>query len=56
MKMNQHELMIYTNDDYRENVLKCSAGWNSIKQFFTAQELLDEEETLTKSMEVNHNG
>ena len=33
--------MIYTNDDYRENVLKCQAGRDSVKQFFTAQELLD---------------
>jgi len=42
MKLTMHELMIYTNDDYRENVLKCSAGYNSIKQFFTAQEILEE--------------
>ncbi len=41
MKITNHELMIYTNDDYRENVLKCQAGRDSIKQFFTAQELLD---------------
>ena len=44
MKLTYHELMIYTNDDYRENVLKCTAGQNSIKQFFTAQELLDASE------------
>jgi len=37
MKITNHELMIYTNDDYRENVLKCQAGRDSVKQFFTAQ-------------------
>ena len=37
-----HELKVYTNEDYRENVLKCSAGKDSVKQFFTAQDILEE--------------
>lgn len=36
MKLTQHELLLYTDDDYRENVLKSSAGVES------AQDLLEE--------------
>lgn len=34
MKLDQHELMIYMNDDYRKNIMS----------FKTAQELIDEAE------------
>ena len=36
MKISQHELMLYTNEDYRENVLKSQAGKES------AQDIIDE--------------
>lgn len=36
MKLNQHELKILTDDDYRENVLKSQAGKES------AQDIIDE--------------
>ena len=36
MKLTNHELMLYTGEDYRENVLKCEAGKES------AQEIIDE--------------
>jgi len=38
MKLNQHELKILTDDDYRENVLKSQAGKES------AQDIIDEVE------------
>ena len=42
MKLTTHELKVFTDDDYRENVLKNVAGRESIKQFFTAQDILEE--------------
>lgn len=36
MKLTNHELMLYTNEDYRENVLKSQAGRES------AQDILDD--------------
>ena len=36
MKLTTHELKLLTDDDYRENVLKSSAGRES------AQDLIDE--------------
>jgi len=42
MKLTLHELKVYTNDDYRENVLKSTAGRELVKQFFTSEEILEE--------------
>lgn len=36
MKLTLHELRLYTDDDYRENVLKSQAGRES------AQDILDD--------------
>ena len=36
MKLTHHELLLYTNDDYRENVLKSQAGRES------AEDILDD--------------
>ncbi len=36
MKLNQHELKLLTDDDYRENVLKSECGKES------AQDIIDE--------------
>ena len=35
MKLTNHELLLYTDDDYRENVLKSEAGRES------AQDIID---------------
>ena len=35
MKLSQHELMLYVDDDYRENVLKSQSGKES------AQDIID---------------
>lgn len=36
MKLNNHELLLFVNEDYRENVLRTLAGRES------AQDLIDE--------------
>lgn len=41
MKLTQHELILYVDDDYRENVLKSYNGSDKIKEL-TAQELLED--------------
>ncbi len=44
MKLTINELMLYTNDDYRENVLKSKTG----KEF--AQQMLDKLELNSKEV------
>ena len=39
MKLTIHELKVFMDDDYRENVLK---GKQSVKQFYTAEQILEE--------------
>jgi len=41
MKLSQHELMIYTNDDYRLNVLGMTRAFDLIQEP-TAEEILEE--------------
>ena len=36
MKLNNHELLLFTNEDYRENVLRTLAGQES------AQDIIDD--------------
>lgn len=42
MKLTMHELKVLMDDDYRENVLKSVTGKDSMKQFFTAEEILED--------------
>ena len=42
MKLTTHELKVFMDDNYRENVLKSVSGRESVKQFFTAEEILEE--------------
>lgn len=32
MKLNNHELLLYTNDEYRENVLKSNNSKDVVKE------------------------
>ena len=38
MKLTNHELLLYTNDDYRENVLKGDNGPDEIKNLMESQD------------------
>jgi len=50
MKLTNHELLLLTNEDYRENVLRSQCGIES------AQNIINNCDDLTKLKEVKNNG